>query len=436
MDATLEDLGVLRPGEPGYSQAVNAMTGHGSPELVARPRTAEHVAAAVHFARTQGLELTVRAGGHSMAGLTTATGGLLLDLRAMHQVEVEASSALVRIGGGACWGQVAEELAPHGLGLTAGDTSSVGVGGLTLGGGIGWMVRRYGLAIDSLLGAELVTADGAIRQVSEDEHPDLFWALRGGGGNLGVVTRFDFRAQPVTDVVFGTVLYALDAPRPLLTRWRDFQCDADERLTTVLTLLPAMGDQPAAATLELCFAGSWEEAGGVLDELPGLGTMLSNDVDVRPYAGVLEDVDHPPGMRVAVDSAFLAELSDAALAEMAGVYDAAPTILSVRALGGAFARVPAAATAFGHRSAQALAIAMRFTADTRAPVPTEITGWEAVARHGMGSYVNFLSAATDEAVAAAYPEPTMHRLAAIKAEYDPGNLFRRTHNVRPQGPGA
>lgn len=399
------------------------MMGQGSPELIVRPRTAPEVARAIRFARAHRLPLTVRAGGHSTAGVTTPHHGLALDVRAMHRVEVDVAARLVRIGGGACWGRVAKELRPFGLALTSGDTSSVGVGGLTLGGGIGWMVRRYGLAIDGLVGAELVTADGHIRQVSATQHADLFWAVRGGGGTAGVVTRFDFVAQPVSNVVFGTVTYALEDPLALLGRWREFQRGADERLTTVLTLMPAMGDQPAAGVLELCFAGSREEAGTTLAALPGLGTVVHDDVDVRPYADVLRDVDHPPGMQMTLDNAFLPDLSDAVLAEIAAVFAAAPTILTMRALGGAFARVPHEATAFHHRSAEALAIALRFTAGPDAAAPTRTHGWDAVARHGTGSYVNFQSSSSAAAIAAAYPDRTLRRLEQITREYDPDQVF-------------
>lgn len=418
-----DGLALLRPGDSGYSVAAATRVGDGTPELVARPTTTAQVAGAVRLARETGLRLTVRAGGHSMAGLTTPADGLLLDLRRLDRIEVDPTTRRVRIGGGACWGEVARALQPHGLGLTAGDTAAVGVGGLTLGGGIGWMVRRYGLAVDHLVGAEIVTADGRVLQVSDEEHPELFWALRGGGGGLGVVTRFDFVAQMVSDVVFGTAVYAPDDPLGLLTEWRAFQRDADERLTTVLTLAPPMGGQPGAGLLSLCFTGSREEAAGVVDRLPTLGTMLAEEVAELPYAEILEEHGPPRGTAITMDNVLLPELTDDALAAMATLYLDAPMVLSVRALGGAFSRVPADATAMAHRSVEAMVVAMRFPSGPQAPAPSEVTGWDAVARHGSGCYVNFLSSAGAVSGRASYPEPTRRRLERVKATYDPENVF-------------
>lgn len=429
--------GVLRPEDPDYPEAVTTMAGPGEPELVVQPASPGEVAAAVGFARDHGLPLTVRAGGHSVAGLTRASGGLLLDLRRMRRIEVDPASRLVRIDGGACWGGVAQALAPHSLGLTAGDTAGVGVGGLTLGGGIGWMVRRHGLAIDNLVGAEVVTADGKVVKVSDAEHPELFWALRGGGGTLGVVTRFDFVAQEVSDVVFGNVMFAVDDPMALLGRWRDVQRGADERLTTILTLIPPMGEQPAIARLGLCFAEPGPDADAAVEALLELGVVLSHDVAVRPYAEVLEDVEHPAGMRIAMRNTFLPGLSDAVLANVAAVYAHAPTMVSLRALGGAFSRVPAEATAFAHRSAEAMVAAIRFSPDSGDPTLADIPGWDALAGHGTGSYVNFLSSAGQEEAAASYPAGTAHRLARVKSEYDPANVFDRAigHRRLTRTPG-
>lgn len=415
--------GILYPGDPDFAEACTTLIGRGEPDLVVRPRSAEEVGAAVRYARDRRLPLTVRAGGHSMAGLSTATAGVLLDLRRMHDVEVDAASRLVRIGGGASWGPVAEALQPHGLGLTAGDTAGVGVGGLTLGGGIGWMVRRHGLAVDSLVGAELVTADGTVREVSADRHPDLFWAVRGGGGSLGVVTRFDFRAQEVDDVVFGTVTYALTDVRAMATGWRDAVRGADERLTSTLSLLPAMGDQPAVAMLGLCFAGPEADSVAAVRPLLELGTVLSSDVTTRPYAEVLEDEDHPVGMRVAVDNVFLREPDDAAMAAVAATHATGGTVVTLRALGGAFSRIPHDATAFAHRSAEVMITALRFSPGPDAPTLTGIPGWSALVARGTGSYVNLQSDSGPESVAAAYPGRVARLLAELRGRYDPTGLF-------------
>lgn len=426
--------GVLLPGDPAYTEATSTLAGEGRPDLVVRPHTSVDVAAAVRLARQEGLPLTVRAGGHSMAGLSTPTEGLLLDLRPLDDIVVEPGTRLVRIGGGARWGSVVRALQPHGLGLTAGDTASVGVGGLTLGGGIGWMVRLHGLAIDHLVGAEVVTADGSILEVSEEQHPELFWALRGGGGNFGVVTRFDFVAQPVTDVVFGTMTFALDDPTALLAGWRDAQRAADERLTTVLTLMPTMGEQPAAAVLRLCFAGDETEAAPAIADLLALGTVVSSDVSARPYADVLEDAHRPAGMRISMRNTFVPTLDDEVLGDLADLF-AAGSVLSLRGMGGAVSRVPADATAFAHRSAEAMLVAIRVSGPD-APGATDIPGWSQVARHGTGSYVNFMSTATETDTLDGYPGSALRQLRQVKATYDPDNLFRNTVNIRPEESAA
>ena len=191
------------------------------------------------------LAVSVRSGGHSPLGHSTNTGGMVIDLAHLDAVEVlDADRRLVRVGGGATWGQVSAALDPHGWALTAGDTSDVGVGGLTLGGGIGWLVRRHGLAVDNLVGARVVTADGRLVTASADEHPDLFWALRGGGGNFGVVVDFDFVAQPVSTVHYGTITYQVDDPADLLRRWRNAMRLAPEELSSTLALMPQVPGAP------------------------------------------------------------------------------------------------------------------------------------------------------------------------------------------------
>lgn len=251
-------------------------------------------------ARAQRLPITVRGGGHSMARLSVASEGMLIDLRLLDEVTVAPDAATVHIGGGATWGRLAAALRPHGLALTAGDTAGVGVGGLTVGGGIGWMVRRFGLAIDSLVGAQLVTAAGEVREISGLAHPELFWAVRGGGGNFGIVTRFDFRPHAVSEVVFGTMGFAVSGAgraRELVRAWWEVQSGADERLTSVLSLLPAMPSAPAQGLLQVCFAGdhaldprpgrSRREGAGVGDGLraPHRGSDGGRHPDDRRRAG-------------------------------------------------------------------------------------------------------------------------------------------------------
>ena len=430
LSTTVTDLPVLRRGDADYVDATRTLLGDGDPQLVVRPGSALDVAAAVQAAREHDLALTVRAGGHSMAGLSLATDGLLLDLRGMAGIEVDRATRTVRIGGGATWGEVAAALRPHGLGITAGDTAGVGVGGLTLGGGIGWMVRRHGLAIDSLIGAQVVTAAGEILEVSAGVHPDLFWSLRGGGPGGGVVTRFDFRAQQVTDVLFGTIMLDPSDPARLLAGWSDVQRGADERLTTVLSLLPTMGERPGSALIQVCFDGPEAEAQPLIDRLLSIGPVISADLSVRPYAEVLEEAHPPAGMRVAVTNTFL-DLDDATVAALGAVYAAGGTVVSLRALGGAVARVPVEETAFAHRAAEAMVVALRFLPGEPQPGDDVVPGWEAVAEHGSGTYINFRSTADAAVLQAAYPAATRARLARIRSEYDPSGLLRAGHGEAP-----
>ena len=246
---------VLTPGQDGYDEAASTVFAVGTPDLVVRPRDASGVAIALRYAASAGLPVSVRSGGHSPAGYSTSDGGVVIDLRHLREVRVlDPVTRQVRVGAGATWGAVAATLQRTGLALTSGDTASVGVGGLTLAGGIGWMVRRYGLAIDAVTGADMVSADGRLVRADATEHPDLLWALRGGGGNFGVVVSLDFTAQPVASVHYGPIIYRLDAlaggagkkatdGQPagmarLITGWRDLMRGSDESLTTALALVP------------------------------------------------------------------------------------------------------------------------------------------------------------------------------------------------------
>jgi FAD/FMN-containing dehydrogenase len=440
------DLAVetLRRGDDGYDAAARAFFATGEPELVVRPRDPAEVAAALAHAARHDLAVSVRSGGHSPLGHSTNVGGMVIDLSRLDDVQVlDAGRRLVRVGGGATWGRVAEALDPHGWGLTAGDTRGVGVGGLTLGGGIGWMVRRHGLAIDNLVGARVVTADGRLLMTSADEHPDLFWALRGGGGNFGVVVDFDFVAQPVTNLHFGSVTYRLDDPVGLLGRWRDAMRGAPDELSSTLVLMPG---EPAAAMVLLCYTGEPDvavaEVDAATEPLFELGTVVTANLAERRYPEILEDAQHPPGVRMVVRNTLVRTLDDAAIAAIDRLHSAPrPTVIAVRSLGGAFGRVPAEATAFAHRDAEAMVVGMVALPDTAtdADVDRALAGWRDVAAHGTGTYVNFQGSATAADLAAAYPPATYARLAAVKRAYDPANRFALNHNVEPapaQDPAA
>ncbi len=360
---------------------------------------------------------------------------MVIDLVRISQIEVaDRASRQVRIGAGATWGAVAAVLQPHGLGLTAGDTRDVGVGGLTLGGGIGWLVRRYGLAIDSLIGADLVTADGQLLHADADHHGELFWALRGGGGNFGVVTSFDFIAQPVTSVHYGAIGYDPGNLPQLIGGWRDLMRASEENLTTTLALTPPMFGQPASATLLCCYAGpDGDAAARALEPFRQLGPVTSDDIRAMPYAEVLEDARRPGGMRIETRNTLVADLGNEFIGTIEALFGGRRTALALRSLGGAVARVPADATAFAHRDAEVMLVAGMFLPADATPeqVGEALAPWAPLAAHGSGAYVNFLGSASEADVAAVYPPATYQRLAAVKKAYDPQNVFRRNHNIRP-----
>jgi FAD/FMN-containing dehydrogenase len=452
MSVQLTDLTaeVVGPGDDGYDDAAKVFFATGRPALVVRPRDPDEVAAALAHAVRHDLAVSVRSGGHSALGHGTNDGGMVIDLAHLDAVEIlDPERRLVRVGGGASWGRVAAALEPHGWGLTAGDTTGVGVGGLTLGGGIGWMVRKHGLAIDNLVAAQVVTADGRLVTASAAEHPDLFWAIRGGGGNFGVVVGFDFVAQPVTTVHYGTVTYRLDDPADLLVRWRDAMRVAPDEMSSTLVLAPRFPGAPASAMVLLCYAGdpgtAVAEADAAIEPLLELGTVTEAAISERRYADVLEDGQHPPGIRLVARNTMVPSLDDEVMsAAVAAHQGPAPTAIAVRSLGGAFARVPAHATAFAHRDAEAMLVCGLILPGTAtdADVDAALAPWRSVAALGTGAYIGFQGSATAEDVAAAYPPATYARLAEVKRAYDPGNLFALNHNVEPaageaaEGPAA
>jgi FAD/FMN-containing dehydrogenase len=422
---------IIEPGGAAYESARHSLLASGSPSYVLRPEAVGDVQAGVRFAAGAGLLLSVRGGGHSFAGFGTNVGGVAIDLSKLASVEViDKERHLVRIGGGATWGQVAAVLAPHGLAISSGDTKSVGVGGLTLAGGIGWKVRKHGLALDSLAAAEVVTADGKVVRASTDQNPELFWAIRGGGGNFGIVTDFEFVAHPTTDVFFGKIAFAAPEAATVLQGWADYLRTAPEELTSVVDFAnPFTGGPDAPVEIYLAFDGDDPRlAAQAIDPIRRLGTVLDDEIGLRPYADTL--VAGTPPRSAFADRGSVPEVLRI-LAEVRA--SRRPPFITVRSVGGAVSRVPGDATAYAHRQAE-----LMFVTATAGPKPAIEaarpaleTIWARLAPHVNGAYANFLASATEEDVAAIYPTPTRRRLAAIKRRYDPGNLFAHNHNIRP-----
>lgn len=429
------DGGVALPGDLAYEQASTILLAKGKPAVVVVPKTVNDLSKTLVFAREAGLVISVRNGGHSNAGHSTNVGGLVIDMRHFDDIQViDKAHNIVRVGAGTTWGTVAETLQPYGLGISSGDTKSVGVAGLTLAGGVGWMVRRDGLALDNLVAAELVTANGKLLRISNTEHPDLFWAIRGGGGNFGIATHFEFRAHPVGPVFAGMAHYDIKDVQKVLHGWRDFMRTAPEELTSILLIMPAnpaFPGMPASVIVSLCYAGGDEtQVMKIVEPLFALGTLLSKDIKRKHYADVLEEARVPKGIKVVTRNAFVKTLSDELIDVMCKVEG---QMLQIRSLGGAMNRVDPNTTAFAHRNNEVLIVAPTFLAPdaNEATINQALTPWRTIEAFSNGAYCSFCSDDTEKAIAAAYPEPTYKKLARIKKQYDPENIFNQNYNIKP-----
>jgi FAD/FMN-containing dehydrogenase len=439
------DGDLIRPGDDAYDAARATFYGGTDlhPALIARPRDAAGVARVVGLARDTGLELAVRSGGHSGAGHASTEGGILLDVSQLKDIEIDPESRTAWAGSGLTAAEFTTAAAKHGLAVGFGDTGSVGLGGITLGGGVGFLVRKYGLTIDSLLGAEVVTADGRVLVADAGHEPDLFWALRGGGGNFGVVTRFRFRLHPVADAFGGMLI--LPATPEVLAGFMAAADAAPEDLSAIANVMPAppMPFVPAELhgkliLMALVFAaGDPDEGERAVAPLRALATPIADMLAPMAYADLYppEDEDYHP---TAVGRTMFVDHVDVDTARMIlerlEASDASMRVTQLRALGGAYARVPADATAFAHRSSRVMVnLAAFYDGDDDKPVRQRWVDDFAtdLGQGDDGVYVNFVSDERPESVRAAYPGATWDRLAEIKRRYDPANLFRRNHNIPP-----
>ena len=442
LKALRRDFGgnIIEPGGAEYEWARHSILASGSPAYVLRPDTVEDVQAGVEFAARSGLLLSVRGGGHSFPGFGTNDGGIVIDLSRLANVKILGKERRrVRIGGGATWGQVAAVLAPHGLAISSGDTKSVGVGGLTLTGGIGWKVRKYGLALDNVVAAEVVTANGEVVHASAEENPDLYWAIRGGGGNFGIVTAFEFVAHPTTDVFHGKISFPASETATVLQGWADYLRSAPEELTSIADFAnPFAGGPEAPVEIHVAFDGDDAElAAEAIEPVRRLGTVIGDDVALKPYADTLEDGGTPPpGIEFIMRSGFVHKESVPEVLQIlveAGASERSP-FMAIRSVGGAVSRVPDDATAYAHRQAELVLATVSAGPKpvVEAAHPVLEATWRRLSPHVDGAYGNFLTSATEEDVAAIYPPETYNRLAVVKHQYDPGNLFAGNHNIRPQ----
>jgi FAD/FMN-containing dehydrogenase len=427
------------------------------PRLIARCTGVADVAAAVRFARDRDLEIAVRGGGHNVAGTAVCDDGIVIDLSAMRAVSVDPAERTAHVQGGALWGDVDHETQAHGLATTGGIVGHTGVGGLSLGGGIGWLMRKHGLTVDNLVEAELVTAEGDIVRASAHDHPDLFWALRGGGGNFGVVSSFRFALHPVgPTVIAGPVFWAAEDTTDVMRFYREFVADAPDELGTVIRLgtippLPVVSQElhfrPAIA-VACCYAGPVEDGQRVVGALRQFGTPLVDLVGPKLYVDHQSSIDDtvPHGWHYYWKATNLTGLSDEVIDVVAQHAYRARSPRSYAAMfhmGGAVARVPRDATAYpGRDVAHNIIIDGAWLADQDDTVGAYESGWtreflQALRSHRAGVYVNFLDSDDDTSrVREAYGDDTYLRLAEIKAKYDPENVFHNNKNIEPSAAGT
>jgi FAD/FMN-containing dehydrogenase len=440
---------VLGPGDAGYDEARALWNGaiDRRPGLIARCQGAADVAAAVRHARAEGLPVAVRGGGHNVAGTASCNGGLVLDLSPMKGVQVDPGARSAWAQPGLLWGELDHETQGFGLATTGGIVTHTGIAGLTLGGGIGWLMRKHGLTCDNLLAADLVTADGQHVRASGQQHPELFWGVRGGGGNFGVVTAFHYRLHQVGPTVLGGPLFfpAADA-RALLHFYRDFAEAAPDELTTVLNLryvppLPFIPERlhgVPTISVVACWAGPIDQGERALEPLRRHGRPLLDLIAPKPYLAHQGTFDAtvPHGLHYYWRSEYLDALDDAAIETLlAHAWESrSPRSYTILfQLGGAVGRVPEAATAFSGRAAR---FAVNINGVGREHEYAEQSAW--VRRFGQalhplsaGVYMNFLGDEGHDRVRAAYGPAKYDRLVALKRAWDPDNFFRRNQNISP-----
>jgi FAD/FMN-containing dehydrogenase len=446
--------GVFAPSDSGYAdvrETFNAMH-DGKPALIVSCSGTADVRDAVKFARDHGLAVAVRGGGHSIAGLSTVDGGLLTDLAPMNGVLVDPEQRLVRVQGGARLGDVDRETQAFGLATPLGQVSETGVAGLTLGGGYGWLRRKHGLACDSLVEAEVVCADGEIRRASADSNPDLFWAVRGGGGNFGIVTSFTFRLHPLgPEVAFAATMYPIEEAAEIMRRWRTYLEDVPDEVTSICVTLtfPADPEMPKAihdrpvVIIGGVYAGDADEGMEVMQPLRELGTVLFDMSAPTPFTAVQTGFDplFPRNeLRAYWKSQYLPELSDAAIDEIATRVQDRPaplTLTSTWRMGGAIAAIGEEETAFADRNSPYMVSVDGIwsdPADDERVVSWVRSTWAAIKQFGTGGvYLNFTGLADEEVEAGVDTAfgRNLKRLAAVKDKYDPDNFFRLNNNIRP-----
>lgn len=415
------------------------------PRAVIEVVDAPDVSRVVGYARETGIELAVRAGGHSIMGHSSSDGGLVLDLSRLKDIDVDRETRTAWAGAGLLAGEYTAEVGKHGLITGFGDTPSVGIAGITLGGGVGFLHRKLGLTLDNLLGAEIVTADGAIRHVDEESDPDLFWAIRGGGGNFGVVTKLHYHLHPLPTVLGGMMV--LPATPRLVADFVEWAREADDDLSVIggiavappLPFLPDHVHGELVLMAMLAHAGEGGVAEGEVGRLRSLGTPLVDTVQEMPFTDIYEGEEGPPqpvaiSGRSLLSDGFSVEHAEQVIASLRSA-TADMNVVQIRVLGGEVARVPADATAFAHRDrAMIINVAAVYSEPARRDEHEAwVEGLQEQVRVGpRGAYLNFHADDSSQAMRDLYPGSTWERLVDVKTKYDQDNIFRSNHNVEPR----
>jgi FAD/FMN-containing dehydrogenase len=436
---------IFLPGETEYDESRTLFYGgfDRHPAIVIRPADVSDVAYVVSLARKHGIELAVRSGGHSTGGYSVSNGGIVLDLRDMRALDIDPDNRTAWAETGLTAGEFSKAAGAYGLAIGFGDTGSVGIGGITLGGGVGYLVRKHGLTIDNLLAAELVTADGKILYVDHEKHPDLFWAIRGGGGNFGVATRFKYHLHSV-DQVLGGMLFLPATPEVIASFINEAEA-APEELSTIANVMPAPPMPFVPAELHgqmiiiamMVYAGDLDAGLSVVAPFRKLGPPLTDMLRPMPYSEMLPPEDEGYHPTAAGRTMFIDHVNTSVAKTIIDALessDAPMRVAQLRVLGGAVARVPDDATAYAHRKSRIMVnVAAFYSGEEDKQVREEwVDNFAAALNQGnSGAYVNFLGNEGEERVRAAYPGSTWDRLAAIKARYDPTNLFRLNSNIPP-----
>jgi FAD/FMN-containing dehydrogenase len=418
------------------------------PAAIARPTSVDAVVDALRLGREAELAIAVRGGGHSVAGHGTVDGGLVIDLAGIDGIAVDASSRIARVGGGVKWGALDAASAEHGLATVGGQISTTGVGGLTLGGGVGWLMGVHGLVVDNLRSVHLVDAEGERRHVTPSSDPDLWWALTGGGGNFGIATQFEFDLHPVTTVLAGTLLHPFDRAAEVITRFRDLSAEAPDELTLMVLLLQAPR-QPfippehqgrSIALFAVCWLGDPERGAEVIRPLTSYGPAMVDSVRVMPYVELqsMFDFGSRHGFGNAWRSPFLRSLDDGAIAtiiEHASHMPTAGSQVLLTNMGGAVRRAPLETTSFPQRDAPFYleVIGKWEPREDGGPATAWAEAFDAAIRPWSTgyTYVNFLDERDGRPVGDAFDPATLARLAVVKRRVDPDNVFRVNHNIRP-----